>query len=95
MKKEGLLSSEICFVTLGKHGIFCHSKGEYKIFKGHKVSNADVSGAGDTVIAVLTKLYLGGFTPSKMSQIANKCGALVVKKPGIAQISYHEFKKSS
>ncbi len=46
----------------------------------------DVSGAGDTVIAVATALLAQGLDPVSMAQVANLAGGLVCEKPGVVPI---------
>ena len=89
---SGLDDNKICVVTLGAHGIFYHSDGNLGIIGGETVENPDVSGAGDTVIAVLCHLYLKKTNLGTMVEIANKSGAYVCKKPGIASISLKNLK---
>lgn len=48
---------------------------------------ADVSGAGDTVIATLTAAYLGGASKVEAAMIANKAAGIVVEEVGIVPIT--------
>ena len=47
---------------------------------------ADVSGAGDTVIATLTAAYLGGASKVEAAMLANKAAGIVVEEVGIIPI---------
>ena len=51
----------------------------------------DVSGAGDTVIAVMAVLIASGMPLSKCVPIANRAGGIVVGKLGTATVSFDEL----
>lgn len=51
----------------------------------------DVSGAGDTVIAVLAATLAAGCSLSEAVHHANRAGGIVVGKVGTATVSYHEL----
>jgi len=51
----------------------------------------DVSGAGDTVIAVLGTMLAAGLPLREAVAIANKAGGIVVGKLGTATVSYEEL----
>jgi len=93
LRNADLLNNKYCFVTLADKGMFYHSDGNFGIVKGKKVKNADVSGAGDTVIAVLSALTNSQKKAFEIAKIANKCGAFVVKQHGIASMSLKEFRR--
>ena len=48
---------------------------------------ADVTGAGDTVIATFTLALAAGATPAEASRLANYAGGIVVMKRGTATVS--------
>jgi rfaE bifunctional protein kinase chain/domain len=48
---------------------------------------ADVSGAGDTVIATLTAAYSGGASKTEAAALANKAAGIVVEEVGIISIT--------
>ena len=54
----------------------------------------DVSGAGDTAIAVLTAALAGGATPIEAAEIANHASGLVVAKTGTAVATLDELLES-
>jgi D-beta-D-heptose 7-phosphate kinase/D-beta-D-heptose 1-phosphate adenosyltransferase len=79
-------------VTLGEHGML--------LFQGdappyHTPTRAqevfDVSGAGDTAIAVFTLGLLAGATPSQAAELANRASGIVVGKLGTATVSPAEL----
>jgi rfaE bifunctional protein kinase chain/domain len=51
----------------------------------------DVSGAGDTVIAVLGTMLAAGMSLKEAVKLANKAGGIVVGKLGTATVSYEEL----
>ena len=53
---------------------------------------ADVTGAGDTVIATMTLALASGATPYEAAQLANVAGGLVVMKRGTATVSAGELR---
>ena len=53
---------------------------------------ADVTGAGDTVIATMTLALASGATPYEAAQLANIAGGLVVMKRGTATVSIDELR---
>jgi rfaE bifunctional protein kinase chain/domain len=52
---------------------------------------ADVTGAGDTVLAVLTAALAAGSTPAEAARLANYGGGVVVMKLGTATVSRQEL----
>lgn len=52
---------------------------------------ADVTGAGDTVIATFTLALAAGATPAEASRLANYAGGIVVMKRGTATASAEEL----
>lgn len=51
----------------------------------------DVSGAGDTVIAVTASMIAAGISLQESVRIANRAGGIVVGKLGTASVSYNEL----
>jgi D-beta-D-heptose 7-phosphate kinase/D-beta-D-heptose 1-phosphate adenosyltransferase len=51
----------------------------------------DVSGAGDTAIAVLTLALISGATPREASDLANLAAGIVVGKLGTATVTAEEL----
>jgi rfaE bifunctional protein kinase chain/domain len=79
-------------VTLSEYGIFGLNKdGNYKFYPAEKRSIADVSGAGDTVISVLTLCLTSGCNLQDSIYIANIAGGLVCEKVGVVPIDKSEL----
>ena len=55
---------------------------------------ADVTGAGDTVIATFTLALAAGATPAEASRLANYAGGIVVMKRGTATVSDAELREA-
>ena len=55
---------------------------------------ADVTGAGDTVIAVFTAARAAGAAWSEAAELANVAGGLVVMKRGTATVSAGELSRA-
>jgi rfaE bifunctional protein kinase chain/domain len=56
---------------------------------------ADVTGAGDTVLAVLTASLAAGATPLDAARLANIAAGLVVMKLGTATVSADELRRAA
>jgi len=79
-------------VTLGDHGmmLFQHNQAPHYIpTKARQVF--DVSGAGDTAIALFTLGLVCGATPIEAAEIANHGSAVVVSKLGTATVTREEL----
>lgn len=82
-------------VTLGEQGIllFRHKEPPFHIpTRAREVF--DVSGAGDTVIALLTLALSAGATPAEAADIANHASGIVVGKLGTATVTPEELIRS-
>lgn len=55
---------------------------------------ADVTGAGDTVIATMTLALAAGGTPEEAARLANYAGGIVVMKRGTATVTVEELKRA-
>jgi D-glycero-beta-D-manno-heptose-7-phosphate kinase len=87
------LQHHITVITLSEEGIFYEEKNGNGIFPAHKRNVSDVSGAGDTVIAVLTLALTAGMSLSNAASLANLAGGIVCEQPGVVPISIHELEK--
>lgn len=83
---EAELKNKLTFVTLSEHGVYIKNGIERKLFPAHLRNIADVSGAGDTVIAVATACLAAGLNPHEMANIANLAGGLVCEMSGVVAI---------
>lgn len=81
------LNHHISFITLSEKGVFYQHGGSANIIPSHIRNIADVSGAGDTVIAVAALVYAVRKNVHLMAEIANIAGGLVCEQVGTAAIS--------
>lgn len=83
-------------ITLSEHGIaLCERSGEIKRAKAATLRGVfDVSGAGDTVVAVLAASLAAGGELWDACRIANIAGGIVVGKSGTASTTVEELKSN-
>lgn len=80
-------------VTRGGDGIslFHRDDASHRHVPGKKIKIFDVSGAGDTSIAVLALGLASGLDLMGAATLANEAGAIVVQKPGTATLTSEEL----
>jgi rfaE bifunctional protein kinase chain/domain len=87
MKLQSLL------ITRGRDGMVAfderHAPVDIPIFGSDEV--ADVTGAGDTVIAAFSAALAAGASTEEAAQLANYAGGIVVMKRGTATVSREEL----
>lgn len=88
---ENKLQNQISFVTLSENGVFIKENEEKYYIKAHVRSISDVSGAGDTVIAVATLCLISGASIQQIAEISNLAGGLVCEKSGVVSISKNDL----
>jgi rfaE bifunctional protein kinase chain/domain len=81
------LQHHISFITLSEKGVFYNTETEANIIPTHIRSIADVSGAGDTVIAVASLVYATTKDTHLSAEIANIAGGLVCEEVGTVAIN--------
>jgi len=79
-------------ITLGAKGMALFDR-EFKVFPARARQVYDVSGAGDTVIAVLSACALAGVDWDTACEFANICAGIVVSKLGTAEVSPQEIEE--
>lgn len=82
-----LLHHQISLITLSEKGVFYQQENQSAIVPSHIRSIADVSGAGDTVIAVAALVYAATKNVHLMAEIANIAGGLVCEEVGTVAIN--------
>jgi rfaE bifunctional protein kinase chain/domain len=89
----GEMNLESLLITRGKDGMVAfprrHKPIDIPIHGGDEV--ADVTGAGDTVIATFTAALASGATTEEAAHLANYAGGIVVMKRGTATVSQQEL----
>lgn len=81
------LHHRISLITLSEKGVFYQQEADASIIPTHIRSIADVSGAGDTVIAVAALVFAQTADAKLMAEIANIAGGLVCEEVGTVAIS--------
>jgi len=80
------LHHQISFITLSEKGVFFQNGVVSEHIPSHIRNIADVSGAGDTVIAVASLVYAVRKDVRLMAEVANIAGGLVCEEVGTAAI---------
>jgi len=83
---KAALNHTISFITLSEHGVFYAQENKEQLIPTHIRNIADVSGAGDTVIAVASLVYAYSKDMALAAEIANIAGGLVCELVGTAPI---------
>ncbi|NML22882.1 carbohydrate kinase [Pseudoflavitalea sp. G-6-1-2] len=87
LKLQQQLHHHISFITLSEKGVFFQNSDSSRIIPSHLRNIADVSGAGDTVIAVASLIYATTGSVNLMAEVANIAGGLVCEEVGTAAIN--------
>ena len=77
-------------VTLGEYGVWIHAPREgvnHVVIPAFPREVADVSGAGDTVIAVAALMLASGSTPEHLATVANLAGGWVCERVGVVPVT--------
>jgi D-beta-D-heptose 7-phosphate kinase/D-beta-D-heptose 1-phosphate adenosyltransferase len=79
-------------ITLGEQGMLLFSEGETPYHTPTQAKTVfDVSGAGDTALAVFTLGLAAGATPAEAAELANLASGIVVGKVGTATVTAAEM----
>lgn len=89
---EEKLGNTASMITLSEHGMYIHSAGQAHRVAAHPRKIVDVSGAGDTVIAVASLALAQGSGPKHIAQLANVAGGLVCEEVGVVPIDPARFR---
>ncbi len=81
------LKHRISLITLSEKGVFYQQENDAAIIPTHIRSVADVSGAGDTVIAVAALVFAATGDTKLMAEMANIAGGLVCEEVGTVAIN--------
>jgi D-beta-D-heptose 7-phosphate kinase/D-beta-D-heptose 1-phosphate adenosyltransferase len=87
--------AENLLITLGEHGMLLFAGDSPPThMPTHAQEVFDVSGAGDTAIAVLTLSLAAGATPAEAAELANRASGIAVGKLGTATVTLAELQAS-
>jgi rfaE bifunctional protein kinase chain/domain len=81
------LQHDISFITLSEKGVFFQDTQQAALVPAHVRNIADVSGAGDTVIAVASLVYAATKNTMLMAEVANLAGGIVCEEVGTVAIN--------
>ena len=85
------LGHRISFITLSEKGVFYQQDKAGHIIPSHIRNIADVSGAGDTVIAVASLVYAATKDVKLMAEMANIAGGLVCEEVGTITVNKEKY----
>lgn len=83
---EARLANHASLITLSEHGIYAHRGDEETALPAHRRKIADVSGAGDTVIAVASLCLALNLPLAAIAAWANLAGGLVCEHVGVVPV---------
>jgi rfaE bifunctional protein kinase chain/domain len=90
------LKHQALLVTRGRHGMALFEKGKptlhIPVFGSDEI--ADVTGAGDTVIATFTLALSAGATFAEAARLSNYAGGIVVMKHGTRPVEFEELARA-
>jgi rfaE bifunctional protein kinase chain/domain len=86
-----ILQHDITFITLSEKGVY-YNNGTSELIPTHVRTIADVSGAGDTVIATASVVYALTKDAKLMAEISNIAGGLVCESVGVVPIDKMQLK---
>jgi D-beta-D-heptose 7-phosphate kinase/D-beta-D-heptose 1-phosphate adenosyltransferase len=87
--------TEVLLITLGEHGMMLFERGQKPHYIPTKAREVyDVSGAGDTAIALFTLALCCEASPVEAAEIANHASAVVIGKLGTATVTPEELSAS-
>jgi len=87
------LGVESVLITRGEHGMWLDHGGQDGYLPASALEVADVTGAGDTVIATLSAAIAAGATMFEAARLANEAASIVVGKFGAATVTPEELKR--
>ncbi len=80
---------QIVMVTLSDKGILVAEEGTHHHLPAQVRDITDVSGAGDTVVALSALCYSAGLTPPQIASVANLAGGQVCERSGVVPVEHN------
>lgn len=87
------LNAKRIMVTLSAHGAAIKSATGFYTVAAHVRKIADVSGAGDTVIAVASLALAQNLNDAQICELSNLAGGLVCEYPSVVPINKEQFQQ--
>ena len=94
-KLNEALHHDITFITLSEKGVFYNNGFSSAILPSHIRDIADVSGAGDTVVATAALVYAITKDVALMADISNLAGGLVCEEVGVVSIKKENLRREA
>ncbi|MFI5204863.1 MAG: bifunctional heptose 7-phosphate kinase/heptose 1-phosphate adenyltransferase [Flavobacteriales bacterium] len=94
-KLETELGHRISLITLSEKGVFVKDKEKSEMAPAHVRNISDVSGAGDTVIAVASLCLAAGLDSFWLAQLSNLSGGLVCQHTGVVPVNRDELREEA
>ncbi len=85
------LNNDLTLITLSSEGLFISNNSQALHVPTSVRNISDVSGAGDTVISIVSLCYLKSMSLDIIGKIANTAGGQVCEKPGVVPVNLHEL----
>ena len=90
-KLREITGCENVLITRGEQGMWLHTPSGDTSLPAEAREVADVTGAGDTVIATMTLALAGGASPADAARLANRAAGIVVGRFGPATVTAEEL----
>jgi rfaE bifunctional protein kinase chain/domain len=84
---------ENLLVTLSDQGVLTSGDGVHVHIPAVKREITDVSGAGDTVIAVAALCLISGLSPAEVAAVSNLAGGQVCEKAGVVPVNLDKLQE--
>lgn len=94
-KLHDTLQHDITYITLSEKGVFYNNGFGSAVIPSHVRNIADVSGAGDTVIATATMIYALTKDVALMAEMSNLAGGLVCEEVGVVPIKKEKLRRET
>ncbi len=89
------INAEKVMITLSELGVYLNTEKQKRLIPAHIRNIADVSGAGDTVVATIAICLAAGVDEFKSAAIANLAGGLVCEYVGVVPINKKQLLKEA
>lgn len=90
-KLKEKISAKNILITLSELGVFISNGKKYNHILSKAKDIVDVSGAGDTVIAIATLCLAAKLENVEIAKLSNIAGGLVCEKPGVVPVNKDEL----
>lgn len=87
------LDNQISLITLSDKGLFVEKQGNYHLLPTQARNIADVCGAGDTVISIVSLALALGRPLAEIGHLANLAGGQVCEKVGVVPVDKDQLKR--